>query len=533
VKPVSLILSAAYVEPELEAEFGRLPPAFLPLGNRRLYVHQRAAFGSEQGKIFLSLPEDFEPDASDLDELARMNIEVVQVPVGLTLGQSLIYVINITAISGSSLVILHGDTLVQGPDLTMTDAVAVEFDVPPGYHWGYIQEESGRITLANDAVEREHRMALTGFFAFSNASLLVQSLTRVGGNFLQGLIAYSNHQPMRTVRSDGWLDFGHASTFHISRQAITTERKFNSLVADRRMITKSSEDQIKIEAEARWFDRLPPPLRVFTPAYLGMVTDSHRKAYRTEYLHLPTLADLYVFGRLSRGAWDRILAGCDEFLSACLPYEDESTDASPALLYLEKTLQRLEDFARFSGLSLSEPCRLDGVWLPGLEQIARRTAESISPVLSEHQTLVHGDFCFSNIFYDIRSERIRVVDPRGLDARNNISAYGDRRYDIGKLHHSAVGKYDMIMAGNFTLNRHGPLNFSLRLPENDMIRSVRGAFLERTFAGLRPQVACAHPISVLLFLSMLPLHYDDPKRQTALLANAMRLFLNLDDRVSS
>ena len=40
-----LISSAAYVEPELEAEFGRLPPAFLPLGNRRLFVHQRMALG--------------------------------------------------------------------------------------------------------------------------------------------------------------------------------------------------------------------------------------------------------------------------------------------------------------------------------------------------------------------------------------------------------------------------------------------------------------------------------------------------------
>jgi hypothetical protein len=34
----------------------------------------------------------------------------------------------------------------------------------------------------------------------------------------------------------------------------------------------------------------------------------------------------------------------------------------------------------------------------------------------------------------------------------------------------------------------------------------------------------------LLFLSMLPLHEDDPGRQAALLANAMRLFLDLDKR---
>ena len=86
----------------------------------------------------------------------------------------------------------------------------------------------------------------------------------------------------------------------------------------------------------------------------------------------------------------------------------------------------------------------------------------------------------------------------------------------------------MIMAGAFGLERHGALDFSLSLPENASTRAMREAFLEREFAGLRPDTAAAHSISVLLFLSMLPLHADDPNRQLALLANAMRLFLEMD-----
>ncbi|HFO7122236.1 TPA: hypothetical protein ACHKWC_005668, partial [Escherichia coli] len=56
-----LINSAAYVNDDLRAEFGLLPPCFLPLGNRRLYHHQieslRKAFPEE--KIYLSLPEEY------------------------------------------------------------------------------------------------------------------------------------------------------------------------------------------------------------------------------------------------------------------------------------------------------------------------------------------------------------------------------------------------------------------------------------------------------------------------------------------
>ena len=69
---VFLISSAAYVDPELEAEFGRLPPAFLPLGNRRLFVHQRAALGDAPTRLLLSLPDDFEPEPHDQAHLVEL-----------------------------------------------------------------------------------------------------------------------------------------------------------------------------------------------------------------------------------------------------------------------------------------------------------------------------------------------------------------------------------------------------------------------------------------------------------------------------
>jgi len=523
-----LISSGAYVEPELEAEFGRLPPAFLPLGNRRLFVHQRLAIGKAATRLLLSLPEDFEPDPGDRWHLEQLGFEIVKVPPGLSLGQSLIYVINITASAGADLAILHGDTLIDGLDWGQSDIVSVESAVPPGYHWGYVRSRAGALELADDDPDAEDAVALTGFFSFSSASLLVQSVTRAGGDFVRGLVGYSEQRPLGTAAAGKWLDFGHASTYHLSRQAITTERDFNTLVSDRRRITKSGTDGAKIEAEASWYEALPPPLRVYTPAFLGRRDDVVPTAYSIEYLHLPTLADLFVFGRLSRRAWAQMLAACDEFLSESAGYPAPQTVAPRRTLYLEKTLERLESFARSSGLSLREPCRFAGAWLPALEQMARFAAAAIPAAEPAFHTLVHGDFCFSNILYDFRSQRIRVIDPRGLNAEGEISPYGDRRYDIGKLHHSAVGKYDLIMAGLFSLERQGPLAFSLTLPDTISTRAVREVFLGRAFAGLDPGKAAAHPISILLFLSMLPLHADGPERQLALLANAMRLFLELD-----
>ena len=43
------ITSGEYVESELFAEFGRIPPAFLPVGNKRLYTHQISQLAPHYG----------------------------------------------------------------------------------------------------------------------------------------------------------------------------------------------------------------------------------------------------------------------------------------------------------------------------------------------------------------------------------------------------------------------------------------------------------------------------------------------------
>ncbi len=527
-----IIASGAYPDPELEAEFGRIPPSFLPIGNRRLFVRQQAELTGTAERIILSLPDGFVPDAVDLALLSRLGIELVNVPAGLSLGQSIVYVINVTASSVGEVAVLHGDTLLRGLDWSAGDTISVD-DAPPGYRWGWVREEGGRLIEARQGSatgdEEAAGPVLSGYFSFADTALLVQSVTRRGGDFLAGLGEYAALRPLRTVRAAEWLDFGHAATYHQSRRRMTTEREFNRLDPTRRTMVKSGTNPRKIEAEGRWFEALPPPMRIHTPAFLGLSVAEEATRYALEYLHLPTLTDLFVFGRLPRRRWGRIFEACDEFLTACAaePAPAETAGTTRAL-YAEKTMERLESFARARGLDLTAPCRLGGAWLPSLERIAAMAASAVPAAEARHLTLVHGDFCFSNILYDSRAELVRVIDPRGLDSQGALTPFGDLRYDLGKLHHSVVGRYDHIVAGYYRLARHGALDLSLDLPEEPALRAVEEEFLPRRFAGLTLEEGAAPAICVLLFLSMLPLHADDPDRQDAFLANAMRLFLRLD-----
>ena len=63
--------------------------------------------------------------------------------------------------------------------------------------------------------------------------------------------------------------------------------------------------------------------------------------------------------------------------------------------------------------------------------------------------IMHGDFCFSNILFDLNNLIIKLIDPRGSFGVPSI--FGDPRYDVAKLRHSAVGLYDFIVSGFFLL----------------------------------------------------------------------------------
>ena len=66
-----IITSAAYLEPQLEVEFGRIPPSFLPLGGTRLYEHQYSVIKKLNARIILSVPQDFVLPRQDINKLSE------------------------------------------------------------------------------------------------------------------------------------------------------------------------------------------------------------------------------------------------------------------------------------------------------------------------------------------------------------------------------------------------------------------------------------------------------------------------------
>ena len=137
--------------------------------------------------------------------------------------------------------------------------------------------------------------------------------------------------------------------------------------------------------------------------------------------------------------------------------------------------------------------------------------------------VVHGDLCFSNIMYDSRMNVIKVIDPRGLNNKQELTIYGNQTYDLAKLCHSLIGLYDFIIADEFELIKSENVGYKLIFNVDSRIEEIQEIFLSKS---MLPEIANGDVIAptILLFLSMIPLHFDNPARQEAMLANALRLY---------
>ena len=54
-----IITSGAYAGPDFVSTFGLLPPAFLPVGNQRLYELQAELIDKNDSRKIISVPDDF------------------------------------------------------------------------------------------------------------------------------------------------------------------------------------------------------------------------------------------------------------------------------------------------------------------------------------------------------------------------------------------------------------------------------------------------------------------------------------------
>uniref|UniRef100_UPI003B51C853 phosphotransferase n=1 Tax=Roseovarius indicus TaxID=540747 RepID=UPI003B51C853 len=530
---IAIILSGRFISPSMQSELGSLPPVFLSVAGKTLLEHQVATIEAAGGAdtILLSLPSSYDPSLWQAEIVDRLGLRVIHTPEAFSIGEAVLFMLAATKNTSGGLRILYGDTMIAGVDMEEDDLVVVG-QPPDAGHWAILSdvETTGRtgretklVTRFTDDLDQK---VMAGYASFSSIPNLMQAIALEHYDFVAAIGRYDSEIELTFAPRGTWYDFGRPRTFFESRRDFTTERYFNNLKISETTVAKTSAQTKKVSAEAAWFESIPPRLRKYTPAFLGRIEENERgeAGYLLEYLHMLPLNDCFTHFRLPSGSWRDAVQACIAFLAECRQLQDASV-GDPEDLYGKKTYERLATFCRQRDIDPDRSWTINDRVVGSFREIVDRALAKIGP--TEMTCIVHGDFCFSNILFDTRTGRIRVIDPRGAIDIEQPSIMGDPRYDIAKLHHSFSGFYDLILAGRGTLQERAPYDVLFDVEVTDEQREVSAMFRDALASDGFADLEVVHAITVLLFVSMTPLHVDKPERQMHLAMNALRLALEL------
>ena len=338
-----------------------------------------------------------------------------------------------------------------------------------------------------------------------------------------------------------WHDLGHYSTYSQASAKRLESRSFNhiKLYADKNIIYKSSTDLDRLNAEASYLKNIDDNLKRFFPRLLRYEQNKSMAKIHMEYIPYPNLGELFLHWDIGRNTWfnimEKINLVINEIQSSGLS-SNHSVSANTDWLYSKKLIRRQEQIRKFPpdtqeifqmgwnewcsrefSLNVVNSKKLNSnkvINLPALNQSISRLIDDLIPLENDCQLrLIHGDLCFNNILVEPMSCSIKLIDPRG-ELPKNASwpiGYGDCRYDLIKILHSSRYLYDVIVNDLFELNGdiNGNLILKLDIPSHykDVDTAINANIIQNKLSSEEERLLVSS-----LFLSMLPLHKENPRR---------------------
>ncbi len=435
--------------------------------------------------------------------------------------------------NAESVTVLLGDTLISEPFPQDQNCVSVSNDFDDPRNWCLVETNSRGVVCQyfdKTSVQREGLIALAGLYRFSDVTQLSQacdtSLAQGGKELSDVLLLYGQRYPIHAVPASSWYDFGHMPHFLKAKRELLQSRYFNHLRIEEvvGIVRKSSTRTEKLSDEYDWYCALPDELKVLTPRVLSKQEHGGTFTLVQEYYGYPNMAELYLYGNFDLEIWK---VAIQNLMQAHLLLKSHPGQVGPkdAMdIYWAKTSERLAELQGHDGifrelLSLQHIV-LNGQKLANLPLLTKGIQDKCAYLADSVQgAIIHGDFCLSNILYDVNNQIVRLIDPRGSFGEKGI--YGDPRYDMAKLRHSFCGGYDFILADLFSLEIKEKDKFESDIFGGEQYDEI-GRLVDTAITGAGYVLLDIIFIEALLFLSMIPLHQGKPDRQLMMYLTAIK-----------
>lgn len=356
------------------------------------------------------------------------------------------------------------------------------------------------------------------------AALLFPSLQ----DFQKWVEAGSNpkgSEDMEDLEGDMFMDLSSFDEFIRYITSGFESRYFNALEGDRYTVTKRSVNREKIRKEYQYYYYLPQEMQHWFVQPYDYRENETEASYTMERMHMTDLAIQFVHGAIDLKKYEQILEQLFYFLrTRCTRrISQEEYTAVQEDLYLTKVRKRYGELKANSYFPKMNAMIQAGTDYAGIDEVfahyerlyAGIQERESFPLLS---TVGHGDLCFSNILYQSHANIVRFIDPKGAAAEQDI--WTNPLYDLAKLSHSICGRYDFFNSGLYRIEVGPDLKLSLKL---DFDNSPYVELFRRCLEENHFSYSVVRLYEASLFLSMLPLHMDNPQKVFGFLLNAITI----------
>lgn len=332
-----------------------------------------------------------------------------------------------------------------------------------------------------------------------------------------------------TITTDALVDLGELNNFMKFITGGFDARFFNALEGDEYTVTKSSVNKKKIKSEYEFYGLLPDRMKRWFAMPFDYKEDNERASYTMERYHMTDIAIRWIHNAIDIEEFDDILKRIFRFVSerSVKKVSESEYSAIEENLYITKVIERMDELKKSPYYVKFDRLIESGTEFDNIDEIVEKYMnlyKKATKGMKFRPELVigHGDLCFSNILYNKETNMLRLIDPKGAVKEEEL--WTNPYYDIAKLSHSICGRYDFFNSGLFDIRIEADMKINLFIDfDNTEYVELFKDYLER----------CSFDYTLVrlyeasLFLSMLPLHIDNPQKVFGFLLNAVNILEEL------
>ena len=371
-----------------------------------------------------------------------------------------------------------------------------------------------RLSLINDFCCGTIQSEPLGLFAAS-ANDYCNRIPQIFGA-TPSIISNLDYQIHYVPVDDAFVDLRNVISLVDFLSGSFSSRYFNQVEKLRELIVKRSTNIDKIKAEHDFYRLLPENMRPWFVMPFDLKVEGTVAQYSMERLLLLDMGQQWVNGAITLGDFSQFLENISRFLDGRRRRSCSRRAAEKHFddLYINKIHARQMDLESTNLISYLDAMLRHGTGYASLKHLNEAYFDLIAPYrknVLDFEVIGHGDLCFSNILYDKRIRLLKLIDPKGATAENDI--FTDPYYDFAKLSHSVLGGYDFVVNGLYEIvvNHDVTLGLVTLKPQSTQFGAKFLDFIVASkFDTKRMRL---HEAS--LFLSMLPLHKNNRRNVLA------------------